>query len=221
MRLILIRHCKTLFNISGHIMGWKDSPRAENWLEDVLFIQQELTSREQIPNMVYSSALGRARHTGEYLAEQFGVAAFHSESLNEINYGALAEKPKKWVALNYPLHKKDPEYVYPEGESFAAMQGRTVQFVNGLTQKYPQQTLLCVAHAGVIRALVSHFLHLEFAPQLRRRIGHRYIGVLSFDGSLCVGYEEWGEPSGFVSNAVIALPWTGSSGHCSANNRPA
>lgn len=207
MRIVLIRHCKTVFNTSGRIMGWSDSPHVEDWLDDVQYIEHQLKVRHQIPDLVYTSALGRARHTGDYLAQQFDRSAQHSQQLNEVNYGSLANKSKKWVAARYPLHKNDPGFVYPEGESFSDMQDRAVRYVTGLGSEHGGQTLLCVAHAGVIRALVSHFLNLDFAAQLKRRIPHRYIGVISLQGPACHHYEEWGEPSGFVLDGVISLPW--------------
>jgi broad specificity phosphatase PhoE len=207
MRLILIRHCKTLFNVSGQIMGWGDSPHAEDWLEDVVFIENTLQKADFTPDIVYSSALGRARHTGDYFAAKLGQgSAHHHRELNEVNYGSLTEKPKKWVAAHYPLHKKDPDFIYPDGESFRQMQQRSGSFINELAQKHSSGNILCVVHAGVIRALVSHFLELDFGHQLKRRISHRYIGVLSFEEGVCRDYEELGKPSDFVIDEAIPAP---------------
>jgi broad specificity phosphatase PhoE len=204
MRLVLIRHYKTKFNASGQIMGWGDSPEVEEWQDDLVFIEQALVAQEVTPDAVYTSALGRARRTGNYFAKKLGQrCACHDPQLNEVNYGKLTEKSKKWVTAHYPLHKKDPDFVYPKGESFRQMQTRCVHFVNQLASERQGETLLCVAHAGVIRALVSHFQQLDFAPQLKRRISHRYIGVLSFDHAPGTGYQEWGEPSGFILEGAI------------------
>ncbi len=206
MRVLLTRHCKTKFNVSGHIMGWSDSPQVDDWLDDVQFVESELAQRGVQPDLVYTSALGRARHTGDYLAAQFERMAEHSQQLNEVDYGELSEKPKKWVAATYPLHKVDPDFTYPGGESFSAMQVRAVAYLNELAETHGDQTLLCVAHAGVIRGLISHYLHLDFAAQLRRKIPHRYIGVLYLEHGVCQTYEEWGDPSGFVTEQAITLP---------------
>lgn len=210
MRLVLIRHYKTKFNASGQIMGWGDSPQVDEWLDDLVFIEQALVQQRITPAAVYTSALGRARRTGNYFAKKLGQrCAHHDPQLNEVNYGRLTEKSKKWVAAHYPLHKKDPDFVYPEGESFRQMQTRCVRFVNQLASECPGETLLCVAHAGVIRALVSHFLQLDFTPQLKRHISHRYIGALSFEDALCKDYQEWGEPSGFILEAAIPPGYSG------------
>jgi broad specificity phosphatase PhoE len=216
MHIILIRHCKTLFNITGRIMGWSDSPRSENWRDDLVYIEDELRRRKKIPDLVYTSALERSRHTGDFLAGRFGRPVLHSQALNEVDYGSLAEKSKKWVVANYPQHKRDPEFRYPGGESFAEMSDRAVEFTTELAGEYGGQTVLCVAHAGVIRALVSHFLALDFAQQLRRAVPHRYIGALSFRDSMCHTYDEWGEPSGFAREGVLRLPWSArGTGDCS------
>ena len=120
-------------------MGWSDSPHVEDWLEDVQFIEHELAQRNLLPDLVYTSALGRARHTGDYLAGQFGRTARHSQQLNEVDYGELAEKPKKWVSANFPLHKVDPDFTYPGGESFSGMQSRAVACLDGLAAAHPDE----------------------------------------------------------------------------------
>lgn len=209
MRLILVRHYKTKFNDSGHIMGWGDSPQVENSVEDLEFIESTLTARAVTPDSIYSSALGRARQTAEYFASGFDIGRVEvAPELNEINYGTLYKKSKKWVAENYPLHKKDPGFIYPEGESFNQLQSRCVAFLSDLAASSTDETVLCVVHAGVIRAVLSHFLGLDFSAQLRRKVGHRYIGILGVEQGVCSSYDEWGQSSGFVSEGAVALPYT-------------
>jgi len=114
----------------------------------------------------------------------------------------------KWVADHYPKHKKDPDLVYPEGESFRQMQQRSVSYLSSLAKTHPDQTVLIVVHAGVIRGLVSHFLGLKYADNLKHRISHRYIGDFRFEGESCVRYDELGKPSGFVRDGVFEIPFS-------------
>jgi broad specificity phosphatase PhoE len=207
MQLIFIRHYKTLFNASGQLIGWGDSPRVDDWLDDMVFVEAELQRHVQHIDAIYSSALGRARETAKHFAGQLGVTRLEvAAELNEVNYGALSAKPKHWVEQHIPQHKNDAGFVYPDGESFNQMRGRCVEFVQTLPRLLPGETVLCVLHAGVIRALVSHFLELDYAAQLKRRVCHRYIGVLTFNGTECTGYEEWGMPSGFLEAARLPQP---------------
>jgi alpha-ribazole phosphatase len=205
MRLILVRHYKTKFNVSGQLMGWGDSPKVDNWMEDMTFVESVLDQHTDSIEAIYSSALTRARRTAEHFAACLDVNRVEiAEQLNEINYGSLTEKNKQWVARHYPQHKYDPDFVYPQGESFRQLQQRCVAFVRWLTTVQADRDVLCVVHAGVIRALLSQFLELDYAAQLRHRLCHRYIGVLSFAGEKFAGYEEWGMPSEFFSDSDLA-----------------
>jgi broad specificity phosphatase PhoE len=208
MRAIITRHYKTIINASEQILGWGDSPRDSGWRADVEFVSARLQELGISFDAVYSSDLERSRQTAMFHAKRLGLHLIHdSVALNEVNYGKLYKKKKKWVAENYPKHKKDPDLVYPDGESFRQMQQRSVSYLSSLAKTYPHQTVLIVVHAGVIRGLISHFLGLNYEDHLKHRVSHRYIGDFLFDGETCVRYDELGKPSGFVREGVIEIPF--------------
>jgi broad specificity phosphatase PhoE len=209
MRAIITRHYKTLNNVSELILGWGDSPRDKGWRADVDFVNKRLREEGISFDAVYSSDLERSRQTAMFHARLLGLHIIHdTPALNEVNYGKLYKKKKKWVAEHYPLHKKDPDFVYPEGESFSQMQQRSVACLLSLAKTRLHQTVLIVVHAGVIRGLVSHFLGLNYADHLTHKISHRYIGDFLFDGEDCVRYDELGKESGFVGEGVIEIPFS-------------
>jgi len=209
MRAIITRHYKTIINASDQILGWGDSPRDKGWKADVEYVNSRLQEQGISFDAVYSSDLERSRQTAMFHARLLGIHLIHdTPALNEVNYGKLYKKKKKWVAEHYPRHKKDPDLVYPKGESFRQMQQRSVSYISSLAKTHPQQTVLVVVHAGVIRGLVSHFLGLNYADNLSHRISHRYIGDFLFDGETCVRYDELGKPSGFVREGVIETPFS-------------
>ncbi|MEN8166860.1 MAG: histidine phosphatase family protein [Pseudomonadota bacterium] len=207
MRAIVVRHYKTLINASGLIMGWGNAPPVKGWEADLAYVDAILNECDiQFP-AVYTSYLERARQTGMFYARKRGIHLVHDTlALNEINYGALYRKSKSWVEKTIPQHKKDPDFVYPGGESFRQMQTRSVDYFESLTDKHQGDTILVVVHAGVIRGFVSHFLRLHYAENLKRKITHRYIGDFLFEGDQCVRYDELGSPSGFVRDGVISVP---------------
>ena len=209
MRAIIVRHYKTIINASEQILGWGDAPRDSGWKADVDFVGARLREHGISFDAVYSSDLERSRQTAMFHARRLGIQIIHdTPALNEVNYGKLYKKKKKWVAEHYPLHKKDPDFVYPGGESFRQMQQRSVSYLSLLAMRQPGQTVLVVVHAGVIRGLVSHFLGLDYADNLKHKISHRYIGDFLFDGNTCVRYDELGKASGFVSEGVIEIPFS-------------
>jgi broad specificity phosphatase PhoE len=210
MRLIVVRHYKTLKNVSGQIIGWGDAPRVADWEADLAYVVQTLKANSIHVDVIYSSFLERARQSAMYFAHQYGIPVVHdTPALNEVNYGVLFEKPKRWVAEHIPEYKTDLDYVYPGGESFRQMQERSVDFVRQIACQHQDQTALVVVHAGVIRGLVCHFLQLELGAHLKRKVSHRYIGDLELDAQgRCLGYQEWGAPSGFLQDQVIGSTGT-------------
>jgi broad specificity phosphatase PhoE len=190
-------------------MGWGDAPRAADWRADVCFVSERLRELNLRFDAIYSSNLERSRRTAMFYARGYGIHVVHdSPELNEVNYGKLYKKSKKWVAKNIPQHKTDPDFVYPEGESFRQMQQRSVGFVESLAGRYPERTLLMVVHAGVIRGLICHFLGLDYARHLKRKVSHCYIGDFTLDeAGSCIRYDELGKPSGFVGDGIVRIPF--------------
>jgi broad specificity phosphatase PhoE len=207
MRIIAVRHYKTEGNLARQIIGWAESPPADGWQADLVEVMKSLRASDLRFQQVYTSDLKRAQDTGLYYAQSLGInEVVHAHALREINYGRMSGKNKDWVEKHIPLHKKDPDYVYPDGESFAQMQSRSVSYLRGLETKHANDTLLVVAHAGVIRGLISNFLGLDYHDNLKRRITHRYIGDFTFEGDSCVRYTEHGRKSGFIKDGVISTP---------------
>jgi alpha-ribazole phosphatase len=208
MRAIVVRHYKTTSNESDQILGWGDAPPAENWQDDLNTVGEILLGSHITVHHIYTSTLPRAINTGKFYADSYGIKnIFSSPDLREVNYGELYNKNKKWVDKNILQHKKDPDFVYPGGESFTQMQKRSVAFVEKLTKKHPDEILLIVIHAGVIRGLICHFLGLDYASNLKQHMGHQYIGDFTFEGKTCIRYNELGKPSEFVRSGVIKVPF--------------
>lgn len=207
MRILVVRHYKTLGNASNQILGWGDAPRVKEWADDLEAVDERLRAARVHVDAVYSSFLERSRQTAMFFARKRGILAVNdSQALNEINYGALYRKDKHWVKENFPQHKRDPDFVYPDGESFRQMQTRSLRYLLGLERKHRDGTLLVVVHAGVIRGFVCGLTGLDYASNLKRKISHRYIGDFLIQNGACVSYNELGEPSGFLEIEGLALP---------------
>lgn len=208
MRLIFVRHYKTLNNANQKIMGWGDAPRVKEWESDLAFVDKRLRESGVRIDVVYSSFLERARQTAMYHARRRGMHIIHDvPALNEVNYGSLYGKRKRWVAEHFPKYKTDPDFVHPEGESFRQMQHRSVNFLLSLEKKHRDQTVLVVVHAGVIRGGICHFLGLDFADHLKQKVSHRYIGEFRVENGVCCYYDELGKPSGFVKTGAVRVPF--------------
>lgn len=207
MRLILARHYKTVNNEQRRIMGWGDAPPAADWETDLLYVDQQIRQSIDRLDAVYSSALMRSYKSARYLAQKQGLSRVQAiEQLNEVNYGELRDQSKEQVELDYPQYKNEATFVFPGGESFLQMQRRSVDFIRTLENTHAQASILVVAHAGVIRGLISHFLSLPFSEHLRRKVSHRYVGDFLIQNDHCLCYNELGKPSGFVKDTAVKIP---------------
>lgn len=208
MRLIVVRHYKTQINLESRIMGWGDSPPVDGWEADLIDVDRRLAEAGFDIAEVHTSNLERARRTGQFYAERRSVPVqCASETLNEVDYGTLFQHSKKWVAEHVPEYKTDPDYIFENGESFRQMQSRSIARVQTLASRHDKQTLLLVIHAGVVRGLICHYLQLPYAPNLARRISHRYIGVFEFDQGQCHRYTEIGTHSDFIADGIVQVPY--------------
>lgn len=116
MRAILLRHYKTLTNVNGQIMGWGNSPPAKDWEPDLRYVDQRLRGLGLEFDAVYTSRLERSMQTGQYFAQARDIDEIRDMAeFNEVNYGALYKKSKKWVEAHIPQYKTDPDFVFPGG----------------------------------------------------------------------------------------------------------
>ena len=204
MRLILTRHYCTQSNKDGIILGWSDSPACPGWRDDIEFIYQQLSANNVCIDAVYSSDLERARQTANTYAGLFGIEEVNcAAEIKEINYGRLQTRRKARVKETHPEYKEDPAFVFPGGESFQQMQQRSIGFLLALAQRQAERTVLMVSHAGVIRAIISHCVGLNYASSLKYRIPFRYVGDFQLAGGNCLSYNELGEESGFIAEGAV------------------
>lgn len=100
----------------------------------------------------------RTRATAKPIAKALKLRVRQAVGLNECDFGTwtgqkLSELHKKpeWVQVQrYPSG-----FRFPGGESFAQMQSRALQEVHQLVAAHPNETIVAVSHADVIKAIVA------------------------------------------------------------------
>ena len=113
---------------------------------------------------VYSSPLERARETAAPIAEALDLEVRVDESLNEIDFG-------EWTGAGFEALENDPRWgvwnreraaaTPPGGEPMAAVRERTAAQVARWREDHPDETVLAVSHADVIKAFVCNVLDLS------------------------------------------------------------
>lgn len=157
MVLYVIRHLKTEFNKESRITGHLDSKLIDNDVSHILHYLGGI----RITGII-SSDLNRAKQTAHLIADclPYDLNIDYLPALREINYGSFSGIAKKFIRDNYHMCKYDPNFRYPDGESFMEMYERAIlairQYEN-LDGNY-----LIITHSGVIRAIHSYFRNMSF-----------------------------------------------------------
>lgn len=104
VKLVLIRHGQSAWNLENKFTGWTDVPLSENGVKEAHAAGKALKDNGYSFDIAFSSVLERANKTLDYVLEELGesdIEKHYSWRLNERHYGALqglnkAESAKKW-----------------------------------------------------------------------------------------------------------------------------
>ena len=120
---------------------------------------------------VYASPLERTRETAAPIARSLGLRVVPERGLLECDFGAwtgsalkdLSKLPEWTTVQRYPSG-----FTFPGGESFAGMQARMIETVNGLCRRHHGEAVVAVSHADPIKALVADALgtHLDLFQRI-------------------------------------------------------
>tara|TARA_A100001015_G_scaffold317559_1_gene434872 strand:- start:1223 stop:1966 length:744 start_codon:yes stop_codon:yes gene_type:complete len=104
MKLILLRHGESQWNLENRFTGWKDVPLTQSGIIEAQYAAEKLIEMEIDFNSIYTSFLLRAIHTAEIVAKSLKFD--HNEiikdwRLNERHYGDLQGLNKSETASKY------------------------------------------------------------------------------------------------------------------------
>lgn len=163
MKLILLRHGQTEWNIALKMQGWRDSKLTLTARKDL----KKLPKKQIACDVMYSSDLGRAMATARIVANKNGARIVLDKRLRERDFGVLSglKKNSDKVSSNYwsAYQQRYQQQVtqVPEIECEYDFEQRITAFICHLEQKHHGQTVLLVSHGEWIRALVNINAGLE------------------------------------------------------------
>ena len=104
MKLILLRHGESQWNLENRFTGWKDVELTKNGTEEAKFAAQQLVNENLIIDSIHTSILKRAVQTTEIVSSiiNFDINLINYDwRLNERHYGALQGLNKSETAKKY------------------------------------------------------------------------------------------------------------------------
>jgi len=163
-RLLLARHGNTKGNSAERFWGQTDVELSDNGIWQAERLADRL-SEEKIDS-IFSSELRRASVTAEIIASHHDIKVIACPELLEINFGKVEGFSFSEIGQHYPELVKawptrDPSFCFPEGESITDLNNRVIRFLPRLEEYTAEDTVLVVAHAGVLRLLICHLLKID------------------------------------------------------------
>ena len=163
-RLLLVRHGNTKSNSAERFWGQTDVELSALGTKQAERLRDWLTN-EKI-DAVYTSDLRRASATAEIIASRHNLSVVICPELHEISFGDVEGLTFKEIGQLYPELVKSwfnrrLDFRYPGGESMAELNNRVVKFLDRLEKHASEETILVVAHSGVLRLLICNLLGME------------------------------------------------------------
>jgi probable phosphomutase (TIGR03848 family) len=184
--LYLIRHGINDLQESGILAGWMPGVHlSQKGQAQAQALARRLTSFKI--EAVYASPLERTLETAQIIAAPHGLPVVVRESLGEVRFGRWDGQPMErlqrrrlWRAAQVTPSTSR----YPGGESPREMQARAVAELEGLRARHPQQTIIVVSHADVIKAAVAFYIGLPLDLFQRLAVSAASLTMLELGGPM-------------------------------------
>jgi probable phosphomutase (TIGR03848 family) len=166
--LLLVRHAAT--DAAGkRLTGWSRGVHLNaRGREEAARLVERL---DGIPiDAIYTSPLERCRETIAPLARRRGLTVVARRGLLEVDYGdwtgrtiSSLRRTRLWRVV-----QRSPSTVrFPGGETLLEVQARGASELDALAAAHPNQSIVVVTHADVIKLLVAHLVGMH-ADHLQR-----------------------------------------------------
>jgi 2,3-bisphosphoglycerate-dependent phosphoglycerate mutase len=160
--LILVRHGQSVWNLENRFTGWTDVPLTDRGRAEAHRAGEKLNGYRF--DRAFTSALSRAQETLRIILEDIGqpdLPVEYDSALNERHYGDLqglnkAETAERLGREIVHLWRRSYAVAPPGGESLKDTQARVLPYYRTRIEPLAVsgQTILVVAHANSLRALV-------------------------------------------------------------------
>ncbi len=182
IRLYLIRHGETEFNLQGRIQGQSDSPLTLLGMRQAEAIAKRLS--EDRFSAIYSSDLTRARQTAEVIAMTNSQAVITTPLLREAQFGIIQGMNRMEIEEKYPaeMHewRQNPHTMRPPGaETYQQVVDRCGKFIDEVLQAHEDGSqVLVVCHGGSLRGLIVAACHLPIAFYRMQHFSNASLSIL-------------------------------------------
>lgn len=166
MKLFLIRHGQTDWNIKGRIQGSCDIELNDTCIKQAEELGKELLAKKYSFSKVYSSSQKRAVKTADILSKITNVEHVTIAGIEEMNLGEWEGLSWSEVKDKYSIEYEEwfikRRYTKPQkGESYQDMLERVLASIYKIINENPENVII-VTHSAVIMSIQCYLTNTPF-----------------------------------------------------------
>jgi 2,3-bisphosphoglycerate-dependent phosphoglycerate mutase len=199
LRILLIRHGETHYNIAHRLQGQLDTELTPTGRQQARIVAVRLKSKANPPpTTIYSSDLQRARITAEMILnelqhEQIKLDVRLREMCLGIFQNHTAMEAKQKFPTEWKKHQNDSSFIIPSGESVDMFYDRCNEVLLEIAEAHygNTHTICIVTHGGVIDAIGKSWCGKN---DIITHCENTAVCEMIFDGD-CFHIENWNDVS--------------------------
>lgn len=180
-KLLLVRHGDTALNSRERFWGHTDVKLSEAGMCQAHRLRDRLTS-EKI-NAIYASDLQRSLVTAQIIASEHHLEVCACPEIQETNFGQIEGMTFEEMKMRFPDLTNQwlnwsLQIQFPGGENVAQVDKRVGQFMERIKRHTEDETILVVAHAGVLRMLICRLLEIDLQHWRQLRLSLASLSIV-------------------------------------------
>ena len=189
MKLVLIRHGQSIYNLENKFTGWKDVDLTDKGRNEAIKAGDLLKKNQFLFDYAYTSNLKRAQETLSIILDRLdsNLIPVYDKALNERDYGDLIGRNKADAAKEFgedqvQIWRRSYDIPPPGGESLKMTCDRTLPYFKKILNLVLNgNNIIIAAHGNSIRAIVKKIFNYSPKLILKTEIGWCEPWVFTFN----------------------------------------
>ena len=197
MKLILVRHGQSTYNLENRFTGWKDVGLTIKGTNEAKKAADILKNNNINIDMAFTSNLKRAQNTLNIILKRMNlkIPIEKDSALNERDYGDLigqnkAEAAKRFGKEQVQEWRRSYDVPPPGGESLKMTCERTLPYFNRIMSLIKEgKTIIISAHGNSIRSIIMYLFNYDKSEILKTEIGWCEPFIIIFNNKNIINFQ--------------------------------
>lgn len=161
MKIYLVRHGETQWNIERKLQGSCNSPLTNKGVMDVKLLEDRLNKIDI--DIIYSSTSKRAIDTSNIIKVKRNIEIVLEKNINEMSVGNWQGETWDEIKVKNPTEYYNywtaPQLYYGKngGENFKQVQERAVSFIERIIKDKKYKNIIIVSHGVTVKSIITHY----------------------------------------------------------------